>query len=173
MAADAYREMVEAGAAALPKETGGVLLGFRSANNVVVTRVLPVPDGASTGVSFRLSVARAQRAVDGVSPGTTGPIGFVGDWHVHPADVPPSATDVHSLTVTARDSVDVIALVVLPFSGSQPKPVHALVAQGPQRRLLRRPQPKLRSAGFQVSDLTGAELERLAERSLQRNEEDQ
>ena len=173
MASDAYRDMVDAGASALPKETGGVLLGFRSASSVVVTRVLPVPDDASTGVSFRLSVACAQKAVDGVRPGAARPIGFVGDWHVHPADVPPSATDVDSLTATARDSDEVITLVVLPFDGSQPRPVHALVVQGARRRLVRRRQPKVRRADFQVSHLTGAELERLAERSLQRNEEDQ
>jgi integrative and conjugative element protein (TIGR02256 family) len=174
IARDAYDDLVNAGADALPNETGGVLVGFRSANRVVVTRVLPVSDAASTGISFRLSVSSAQRAVDDLRPDAGAHIGFVGDWHIHPADSPPSAMDTDSLTKTGVESEDLIALVVLPFHDGIPRPGHALIAGGGRRGFLRRRrQPQIHRASFEVTDMTGVELEALAERSLDPRKENQ
>jgi integrative and conjugative element protein (TIGR02256 family) len=110
----------------LPRETGGILLGYREGADVVVTHALVVDGpGASARRYVRddvranqlLNEFLAQRAADD-------PLGYVGEWHSHPAPSGPSPTDIAALRTTAKASSDPIALLVhapggpAPFFGS-------------------------------------------------------
>lgn len=128
--------MTEAGLAALPLETGGVLAGFRAGDQIVVTRAFTLTDAASTGRSYVRREAAAQAWLADVLAAGPTVVGYVGEWHTHPADQPPSSTDRSSLRDAARTSRDVVALLVLPFHDGRPRSIHGLVGQ---RRAALRP----------------------------------
>lgn len=48
----ALDDAIEAGRTALPRETGGILIGFREGPDIVVTRLLVVQDGQSSGHTY-------------------------------------------------------------------------------------------------------------------------
>lgn len=116
------------GLAALPRETGGVLLGFRTPDLVVVTRTLTVPDPRSSPHSYRRHRRRAQAQMAAAGIETTPAIGYVGEWHTHPADCPPSRTDIRALASTARLNPAPVALIVLAFSADGSLRNHGLTA---------------------------------------------
>jgi hypothetical protein len=74
-------------AAALPNETGGVLLGYHDFNvrGIVLVDALPAPSdsGASPG-SFERGTVGLLKAVQEASARTAGIVGYVGEWHSHP-----------------------------------------------------------------------------------------
>lgn len=41
------------------------------------------------------------------------PVGYVGEWHTHPGPVGPSGIDMSTITATALEATDAIALVVV------------------------------------------------------------
>lgn len=111
---EAYEVITSATAQQLPRETGGILLGYREDANVVVTHALVIDgQGASTRRYIRddvranalLTVFLARRADDD-------PTGYVGEWHSHPALSGPSQTDVAAMHATAHASDGPIALLV-------------------------------------------------------------
>jgi len=128
--------MTDAGLAALPLETGGVLAGFRAGDQIFVTRAFTLTDAASTRRSYIRREAGAQTWLTDVLAAGPPVVGYVGEWHTHPADEPPSPTDRSSLRDAARASRDLVALLVLPFHDGQPRPIHGLVGQ---RRAALRP----------------------------------
>lgn len=111
----AVRSAAVAGAAALPYETGGVLIGFRTPDLVVVTRTLCVPDPRSSPHRYRRDRRRAQAQMAAAGINTISPMGYVGEWHTHPADFPPSRTDERALASTARSTGQPVALMVLAY----------------------------------------------------------
>ncbi len=116
------------GLAALPQETGGILLGFRTPDLVVVTRALTVPDPQSSRHSYRRHRCRAQAQMAAAGVNTTPAIGYVGEWHTHPADCPPSRTDTRALTATARLTTAPVALIVLAYRANHSVTTHGLTA---------------------------------------------
>lgn len=92
---DAWVELTAAADAAAPLETGGILLGCRTRHAVVVAGVAEVPDHAATTTSYTLRTAQAQAVLDDVRRffPVASPVGYIGDWHSHPANSPPSPTD--------------------------------------------------------------------------------
>ncbi len=116
------------GLAALPQETGGILLGFRTPDLVVVTRALTVPDPRSSRHSYRRHRRRAQAQMAAVGLDATPAIGYVGEWHTHPADCPPSRTDIRALTATARLTTAPVALIVLAYCADRSLATHGLTA---------------------------------------------
>lgn len=73
--------------AALPNETGGVLLGYYdfNVNAVVVVCGLPSPpDSKSTPGMFERGVDGLAEAVNDATERTAGIVGYVGEWHSHP-----------------------------------------------------------------------------------------
>lgn len=73
--------------AALPNETGGVLLGYHDFNvgAVVLVDALPAPlDSRSSPSSFERGTAGLVEAVHEASSRTAGIVGYVGEWHSHP-----------------------------------------------------------------------------------------
>ncbi|MGW6954161.1 SAVED domain-containing protein [Streptomyces chartreusis] len=110
----AYDAIASATAQQLPRETGGILLGYQEDDNVVVTHALVVDgQGATTHKYVRDDVTAnallteflAQRAEDD-------PTGYVGEWHSHPAPSGPSQTDIAAMQATARGHNGPVALLV-------------------------------------------------------------
>lgn len=116
---------VEAGSAALPRETGGILLGFRIRDGVVVTRFLLVEDENSSTHSYLRRRRPAQRQLDAVRRHAGLAAGYVGDWHTHPEDVGPSRSDVRSIAAACRDAGGQVALIVLSYDGPELAHTHA------------------------------------------------
>ncbi len=118
----AYEVIASATARQLPRETGGILLGYQEDANVTVTHALVVDgQGASTHRYVRddvkanalLAEFLAQRADDD-------PTGYVGEWHSHPAPSGPSPTDVAAMRATAREHDGPITLLVYAPGGADP-----------------------------------------------------
>lgn len=73
--------------AALPNETGGVLLGYHDFNvgAIVLVDALPAPpDSLASPGSFERGTSGLVRAVQDASARTAGIVGYVGEWHSHP-----------------------------------------------------------------------------------------
>lgn len=91
--------------AALPNETGGVLLGYYdfNINSVVVVCGLPSPpDSKSTPEMFERGIRGLADAVNEATERTAGMVGYVGEWHSHPAN--------HSATPSGHDIVQLLHL---------------------------------------------------------------
>lgn len=106
--------------AAIPRETGGILLGHRGDDSeVIVRRFLEVPDEQAGPTQYRRRHAAAQAALDEVlalqPPGAV--LGYVGEWHSHPGREGPNNQDVQELRECARRTRHAIALIVLSFEG--------------------------------------------------------
>lgn len=100
--------------AALPRETGGILVGWHEDNTVVVTDLLPVPDRSAGRRHYVRNHKRAQKVLDQhrkACPDNR--IGYVGEWHSHPAPQPPSSVDYNALANLATNVNGQVALVVL------------------------------------------------------------
>lgn len=86
--------------AALPNETGGVLLGYHDFNvgAIVLVDALPAPSDSRAGTGyFERGTAGLAGAVQEASSRTAGIVGYVGEWHSHPQG--------HSATPSGEDLV--------------------------------------------------------------------
>ncbi|PRD64837.1 ThiF family adenylyltransferase [Malikia granosa] len=91
--------------AALPNETGGVLLGYHDFNvgAIVLVDALPAPSGslASPG-AFERGTDGMLQAVQEASARTAEIVGYVGEWHSHPTG--------HSATPSRDDLVQLVEI---------------------------------------------------------------
>lgn len=120
LSADAARTIRDACWAALPRETGGILVGWRggaSRLSVTAMTAVVVVDPVAGRTAYELDRERAQRALDvSIAHGLDSRLGYVGEWHSHPAPQPPSSQDLHSLSDSARLASGPVALVVAALS---------------------------------------------------------
>lgn len=73
-------------------ELGGILIGHKVHGTIVVTHVVAVPDPHATLSRYTLDSNRAQELLDKMRDRS--PVaGWVGYWHTHPEDRPPSQMD--------------------------------------------------------------------------------
>lgn len=101
---------------ALPNEIGGILIGWRHNDAVVVSRALVVPDPTADGRHYTLDHDAAEEALqlhyrdhpDALE-------GYVGEWHSHPEAQPPSSLDRVSISKASRKVHMPIALLVLAY----------------------------------------------------------
>lgn len=98
-------------ALSLPRETGGVLLGYYDFNisAVMVVAALPAPpDSQSSPGSFERGIAGLAGAVREASRRTAGIVGYIGEWHSHPPghSASPSGDDLIQLIYLARGMAD-------------------------------------------------------------------
>jgi proteasome lid subunit RPN8/RPN11 len=101
----AREDMINAAAAAHPRETGGVLVGValargRAGGRPWVTHAVEVPSPKSGPVYYELPAGARQRTVLRLRRGDPR-LGYLGDWHSHPADIDPSRTDASSVASAA------------------------------------------------------------------------
>lgn len=96
--------MIDIADRATPIETGGILLGYRSGRSVRVVGAAEVADPNATEASFTLRRDAAQARLDEVRSHfpAGSPVGFVGEWHVHPQASPPSSIDRRSIARLGR-----------------------------------------------------------------------
>jgi hypothetical protein len=111
---DAYETIAFETANHLPRETGGILLGYQENGTLVATHALVVEGQGATANRYVRDDIRAdellqkflgQRADDD-------PIGYVGEWHSHPSPSGPSTVDHAAMRATAKVSSRPIALLV-------------------------------------------------------------
>ncbi|MYV59515.1 SAVED domain-containing protein [Streptomyces sp. SID4931] len=118
----AYEVIASATAQQLPRETGGILLGYQEDANVVVTHALVVDEqGASTHRYVRDDVKANTLLAEFLAPrADDDPTGYVGEWHSHPAPSGPSPTDLAAMRAMAREYDGPIALLVYAPGGTDP-----------------------------------------------------
>ena len=95
-------------------ETGGILLGWRHSTGVYVCDVIEVPDRRASRNQYvrrhGLASESLNRFLDTLP--ARSPVGYVGEWHTHPAPQGPSRTDRRQLKGISRHLHDYIALIV-------------------------------------------------------------
>jgi integrative and conjugative element protein (TIGR02256 family) len=110
----AWREALAAASVNPMRETGGILLGWRSPDGIHVTSMLQVLDRRAGHTFYRRRKAPAevllQSALAKLAP--TSPVGWVGEWHTHPAPVGPSWQDRRQMRRIAKKASGPLALLV-------------------------------------------------------------
>jgi integrative and conjugative element protein (TIGR02256 family) len=105
----------------LPNETGGVLLGYfdLNVNAIVIVDASSAPtDSVGTPSSFKRGTKELSDLISDASKKTAGIVGYVGEWHSHPAgvDARPSTLDLNQLAELSRhmhdDGLPVLQLIV-------------------------------------------------------------
>lgn len=100
--------------AALPNETGGILLGWRTASGLFVGQAAEVPDPDATTHRYERNFASAKEMLQAAlaNQPSDSLLGYVGEWHSHPAPVAASNADLRWIRHLARDLGGPIALVI-------------------------------------------------------------
>jgi integrative and conjugative element protein (TIGR02256 family) len=128
MTRQAVDAAIAEGVAALPHEAGGILLGFRTPNLVVITRSISVADPHSSRRSYLRRQRHAQQRMTHGRGDAPSVVGYVGEWHTHPSDVGPSQTDLRALDAVARLAHGPVALIVLAEPACGQPTIHGAVA---------------------------------------------
>lgn len=127
-------EMRSAAAAAAPKETGGLLLGWWDGPGVVVRHAVEVPDRRATRASWTRRPRVARRVLRQALDEFDHPLlGYVGDWHAHPVVCAVSSRDVDSIVETSSQYDGALVLLVQLPDGS----IDVRAAQSGRRRVAR------------------------------------
>lgn len=92
-------------------ESGGVLIGWREGDDIVVSRALVVPDRTAGRTTYRRRRRLAERIVRFIQP-MSRIEGYVGDWHTHPSGVGASPTDLATFRDRRRRIDDDLAMIV-------------------------------------------------------------
>lgn len=88
--------LIERARLALPNETGGIMLGFMTQDGPLVTDLLEIVAVVSKRASFKIPKGLTQEIVRARKAGGE-QIGYLGDWHSHPAPMGPSLVDFKTL----------------------------------------------------------------------------
>ena len=87
-----------AAARSYPHETGGILVGVYVEGDPWITYAIEIPSPDSGRHHYRIPGGTTQPAVKAAREQDSR-LGYLGDWHSHPADVGPSPTDLASLAL--------------------------------------------------------------------------
>ncbi|TDP98157.1 Mov34/MPN/PAD-1 family protein [Labedaea rhizosphaerae] len=99
--------------AALPRETGGLLVGWWDLGTVFIKDAVEVVDPEATSVGWSRHQETAQRILDQTLEQIAHPwLGYVGDWHSHPKPCPPSDTDLRTLAQSSLQFTNPLILLV-------------------------------------------------------------
>ena len=125
---EAHEVIAAATAKSLPRETGGILLGYHESNAIVVTNALTINSDRESTTQYVRNDVKANKLLENflADRATDDPTGYVGEWHSHPAPAGPSPLDVNVLHAIAKTSDVPIALVVC--SASPTTPFHGVTA---------------------------------------------
>ncbi|WP_083837767.1 Mov34/MPN/PAD-1 family protein [Brachybacterium squillarum] len=95
----AHFSLITAAAKAHPNETGGILVGVHTdAGHPWVTRAIEIASNDRGHHHYKIPSGATQPSVH--SARQTDPrLGYLGDWHSHPADIGSSPTDLATLAV--------------------------------------------------------------------------
>lgn len=98
----AAEEIRAAASNAHPNETGGVLVGVLTGTRPWVTDAIHVPSKKATPTWYEIPAGARRKAVRAARRADHR-VGYLGDWHAHPADVGPSGTDLATMRKLAAD----------------------------------------------------------------------
>lgn len=116
----AYDNAASAAFDALPRETGGILVGWLDESTVVVVDALVIDDLEAGRYHYVRRHGDADTALAAYLEQTSDlNIGYVGEWHSHPEFTPPSETDHRSLRDVARELPHAAGLLVIAFNRDQ------------------------------------------------------
>lgn len=104
-------------AMAHPRETGGLLLGWWQHRVPVVIAVVEVADPNAGRNRWTRDETRATQALERVRRTFPAHVGYVGEWHSHPADVGPSMQDVRAIRRACRKFDEALVLAVVRHGG--------------------------------------------------------
>ncbi|MBU8763327.1 Mov34/MPN/PAD-1 family protein [Micrococcus luteus] len=112
--AHTWAQLVDAASRALPRETGGLLLGYYIASEPHIVQCVEVPDPVATSARYRRDAATAAAALrQAVASETDNATGYIGEWHSHPGPNGPSETDSLALRQLAVAGAHDVLLVVI------------------------------------------------------------
>lgn len=117
-------------ASACPNETGGILIGARSAQRIWILTALEIPTPIPRPSRYTLRVDNANPVLwDYLVENQLPPeVGYVGTWHTHPGSIGPSARDLASARQDSAAQQQPVALVVLSHIGGQDWKTHGVIA---------------------------------------------
>lgn len=112
----------------LPMESGGILLGYREDQDIVVRYALSVKsDSATTHQYIRDDIVANRQLLEFLSTRSSeDPVGYVGEWHSHPKPSGPSTVDIKAIKSTAKTSGGHVALLV--YSPAKEPKFHGVIA---------------------------------------------
>ena len=87
-----------------PNEFGGVFIGFKSSNNIIISNVL-IPDSYKSGKAvFVRHPGTLNQRLSEIHKITNGSIQYLGEWHSHPdGTTNPSLTDLNAMKAIGND----------------------------------------------------------------------
>ncbi|MEU0094799.1 Mov34/MPN/PAD-1 family protein [Kribbella sp. NPDC006257] len=95
----AQASMIAAAVKADPNETGGILIGVHTnGGHPWVTRAIEIATNDRGHHHYKIPSGATQPSVYAARR-TDSRLGYLGDWHSHPADIGPSPTDLATLAV--------------------------------------------------------------------------
>ncbi|UKA58240.1 Mov34/MPN/PAD-1 family protein [Arthrobacter sp. FW306-2-2C-D06B] len=104
---------------ALPFESGGILVGYRESDDIVVSEVLLVPPESVGSSHYRRDGRVADTLLQEYLQTGSEIEGYVGEWHSHPAPIGPSRLDLRTLKELAAVAEGSVALIVCAFTKDQ------------------------------------------------------
>lgn len=108
--ADAIRDA----SMAMPRETGGILVGWRTDASIRVIRAVEVPDPHATRWRYERRHGEAEALLKAAMAESNDPaVGYVGEWHTHQAPLRHSLQDRRELRSISNLASHAVALVVL------------------------------------------------------------
>jgi proteasome lid subunit RPN8/RPN11 len=113
----AWQTILDAAGEDAMRETGGVLLGWRHEKGVYVHDALVVPDSHANHTFYRRRHKPATDVLDAALAALpdASPIGYVGEWHSHPAPTGPSWVDRFEMRRISKQTKAAVGLLVCTY----------------------------------------------------------
>jgi integrative and conjugative element protein (TIGR02256 family) len=108
--------ILAAASGAHPNEAGGILIGVRADTKLWITHALEIPPATAGPTHYVLPAGVTHPLITCVRR-IDRRLGYVGEWHVHPADTGPSPTDRRTMAAVAVVSPSPV-LAIARLSGS-------------------------------------------------------
>ena len=103
---------------AFPKETGGLVLGWWEGKIPIIHCIVEVADPVAGPTRWQRNERAASLVLkESLFKARVAHLGYIGDWHSHPENVGPSATDIASLRRVSRQYPQAVVLLVLREGG--------------------------------------------------------
>jgi integrative and conjugative element protein (TIGR02256 family) len=128
LARNIVADLIAEAARALPNETGGVLLGYRAANDtrVVMAIVGPGPRAHHARDHFVPDQTYQEEAIARIYTASDHVWTYLGDWHTHPgSDARPSSRDLRTLRRIANAKEARVPQPLMLIAAGPPWRVHA------------------------------------------------